>query len=277
MISVRNLVKKYYENIPKAGKQEKIVFKSLSVEFKRGEKVVIVGPSGSGKSTFLRCLNLLETPDGGEIWLDNKRISHLSVELYPELSGLKGRALEKKIKEYDKKDRIDINLARSKMGMVFQHFNLFNNLSVLENIMLAPMQLKRASQGEIKELALALLTRVGLYDKAHEYPARLSGGQKQRVAIARALAMKPEVMLFDEPTSALDPEMVGGVLELMKSVASEGMSMVCVTHEMGFAREVATRVLFMEGGNILEDAPPKEFFDAPKSERLQYFLSHIRH
>ncbi len=270
-------MKKYYENIPKAGKQEKIVFKSLSVEFKRGEKVVIVGPSGSGKSTFLRCLNLLETPDGGEIWLDNKRISHLSVELYPELSGLKGRALEKKIKEYDKKDRIDINLARSKMGMVFQHFNLFNNLSVLENIMLAPMQLKRASQGEIKELALALLTRVGLYDKAHEYPARLSGGQKQRVAIARALAMKPEVMLFDEPTSALDPEMVGGVLELMKSVASEGMSMVCVTHEMGFAREVATRVLFMEGGNILEDAPPKEFFDAPKSERLQYFLSHIRH
>lgn len=276
MISVRNLFKKYYD-YTKVGKQEKIVLNGLNVEFKRGEKVVIVGPSGSGKSTFLRCLNLLETPDSGEIWLDNKRISNLSVELYPELATLKGRALKKAILEYDEKHRIDINLARTKMGMVFQHFNLFNNLSVLENITLAPVELKRTTQNEAKELALALLARVGLYDKAHEYPVRLSGGQKQRIAIARALAMKPEVMLFDEPTSALDPEMVGGVLELMKSVANEGMSMVCVTHEMGFAREVATRVLFMEEGRILEDAQPQSFFETPKSERLQYFLSHIRH
>ncbi|WP_366936144.1 amino acid ABC transporter ATP-binding protein [Helicobacter sp.] len=274
-MSVRNLFKKY-EDYTKAGRQEKIVLNGLNVEFKPGEKVVIVGPSGSGKSTFLRCLNLLEKPDGGEIWLDNKRISALSVGLYPELLKLKGRALKKAILEYDKKHRIDINLARAKMGMVFQHFNLFNNLSVLENITLAPVRLKRATQSEAKELALALLARVGLSDKAHEYPVRLSGGQKQRIAIARALAMKPEVILFDEPTSALDIEMVGGVLELMKSVANEGMSMVCVTHEMGFAREVATRVLFMEGGNILEDSPPKEFFDNPKSERLQDFLSHIK-
>ncbi|TLD80303.1 amino acid ABC transporter ATP-binding protein [Helicobacter sp. MIT 11-5569] len=274
MISVRNLFKKYYEHTKT---QEKIVLNGLNIEFARGEKVVIVGPSGSGKSTFLRCLNLLEIPNSGEIWLDNQRISNLSVELYPELANLRGKILEKKIKDYDKKYRIDINLARAKMGMVFQHFNLFNNLTVLENITLAPVQLKRATQGEAKEIALALLSRVGLYDKAHEYPSRLSGGQKQRIAIARALAMKPEVMLFDEPTSALDPEMVGGVLDLMKSVASDGMSMVCVTHEMGFAREVATRVLFMEGGRILEDAEPKSFFDHPKSERLQYFLSHIRH
>ncbi|MBX7490165.1 amino acid ABC transporter ATP-binding protein [Helicobacter turcicus] len=278
MISVRNLVKKYYENVQiKSLRQEKIVFNGLNVDFKRGEKVVIVGPSGSGKSTFLRCLNLLESLDGGEIWLDNQRISNLSIEFYPELAKLKGWALEKAIREYDKKYRIDINLARTKIGMVFQHFNLFNNLTVLENITLAPVQLKRATQEEAKEQALALLARVGLYDKAHEYPSRLSGGQKQRIAIARALAMKPEVMLFDEPTSALDPEMVGGVLELMKSVANEGMSMVCVTHEMGFAREVATRVLFMEGGEILEDSAPKSFFNSPKSERLQYFLSHIKH
>lgn len=276
MISVRNLFKKYYENTH-TRTQEKIVLNGLNIEFARGEKVVIVGPSGSGKSTFLRCLNLLEIPNSGEIWLDNQRISNLSVELYPELANLRGKILEKTIKDYDKKYRIDINLARAKMGMVFQHFNLFNNLTVLENITLAPVQLKRATQGEAKEIALALLARVGLYDKAHEYPSRLSGGQKQRIAIARALAMKPEVMLFDEPTSALDPEMVGGVLDLMKSVASDGMSMVCVTHEMGFAREVATRVLFMEGGRILEDAEPQSFFDHPKSERLQYFLSHIRH
>ena len=173
--------------------------------------------------------------------------------------------------------KTNINLHRQKMGMVFQHFNLFNNLNVLENITLAPIQLKRASKSEAKEIALALLARVGLYDKAYEYPLRLSGGQKQRIAIARALAMKPEVILFDEPTSALDPEMVGGVLELMKSVANEGMSMICVTHEMGFAREVATRVLFMEAGKILEEGEPNEFFSHPKSERLRYFLSHIRH
>lgn len=276
MISVRKLVKKYYENGAKEGGSEKIVLNGLNVEFKRGEKIVIVGPSGSGKSTFLRCLNLLEIPDSGEIWLDKWRISELSVDLYPELANLKGKTLQLAIKEYDKKYRQDINEARAKMGMVFQHFNLFNNLNVIENITLAPVKLKKMSIGEAKEVALALLARVGLYDKAYEYPSRLSGGQKQRVAIARSLAMKPEVMLFDEPTSALDPEMVGGVLELMKSLAGEGMSMVCVTHEMGFAREVATRVLFMEGGKILEDSPPQSFFDSPKNERLQFFLSHIR-
>lgn len=276
MISVRKLVKKYYENGAKEGGGEKIVLNGLNVEFKRGEKIVIVGPSGSGKSTFLRCLNLLEIPDSGEIWLDKWRISELSVDLYPELANLKGKTLQLAIKEYDKKYRQDINEARAKMGMVFQHFNLFNNLNVIENITLAPVKLKKMSIGEAKEVALALLARVGLYDKAYEYPSRLSGGQKQRVAIARSLAMKPEVMLFDEPTSALDPEMVGGVLELMKSLAGEGMSMVCVTHEMGFAREVATRVLFMEGGKILEDSPPQSFFDSPKNERLQFFLSHIR-
>lgn len=276
MISVRKLVKKYYENDVKEGKNEKIVLNGLNAEFKRGEKIVIVGPSGSGKSTFLRCLNLLEIPDSGEIWLDNRRISELSIDLYPELANLKGKALQLAIKEYDKKYRQNINEARAKMGMVFQHFNLFNNLNVIENITLVPIKLKKMGVSEAKEAALALLARVGLYDKAYEYPSRLSGGQKQRVAIARSLAMKPEVMLFDEPTSALDPEMVGGVLELMKSLAGEGMSMVCVTHEMGFAREVATRVLFMEGGKILEDSPPQSFFDAPKNERLQFFLSHIR-
>ncbi|WP_301030720.1 amino acid ABC transporter ATP-binding protein [Helicobacter sp. UBA3407] len=276
MISVRNLVKKYYESGTKEDKSEKIVLNGLNVEFQRGEKVVIVGPSGSGKSTFLRCLNLLEIPDSGEIWLDNRRISEISIDLYPELANLKGKALNLAIKEYDKKDRQDINEARAKMGMVFQHFNLFNNLNVIENITLAPIKLKKMSVGEAKEVGLALLQRVGLYDKAYEYPSRLSGGQKQRVAIARSLAMKPEVILFDEPTSALDTEMVGGVLSLMKSLADEGMSMVCVTHEMGFAKEVATRVLFMEGGKILEDSPPMEFFDSPKNERLQYFLSHIR-
>nr|WP_276952970.1 amino acid ABC transporter ATP-binding protein [Helicobacter rodentium] len=265
-------MKKYQQS----DKKEKIVLKGLNVEFERGEKVVIVGPSGSGKSTFLRCLNLLEIPDSGEIWLDNRRISEICTDLYPKLVNLRGKQLQLAIQEYDKKDRQDINEARAKMGMVFQHFNLFNNLNVIENITLAPIKLKKMTANEAKETALALLARVGLYDKAYEYPSRLSGGQKQRVAIARSLAMKPEVMLFDEPTSALDPEMVGGVLDLMKSLADEGMSMVCVTHEMGFAKEVATRVLFMEGGKILEDSEPQSFFDSPKNERLQYFLSHIR-
>ncbi|MDA3967036.1 MULTISPECIES: amino acid ABC transporter ATP-binding protein [Helicobacter] len=268
MISVRNLVKQY---------NDKIVINNLSVEFKKGEKVVIIGPSGSGKSTFLRCLNLLEIPDLGEVWLDGKRISNISVNLYDELKSLKGSKLKSKIKEYDLKDRQDINEARSKMGMVFQHFNLFNNLNVLENITLAPIQLKKATKSEAVDIAKALLDKIGLSNKIYEYPLRLSGGQKQRIAIARALAMKPEVILFDEPTSALDPEMVGGVLELMKSVANEGMSMICVTHEMGFAKEVATRVLFMENGLILEDNNPTRFFNNPTNERLKYFLSHIRH
>ena len=268
MISVRGLVKQY---------NDKIVINNLNVEFKRGEKIVIIGPSGSGKSTFLRCLNLLEIPDFGEVWLDGRRISSISVNLYDDLKFLKGRKLKEKIKEYELRDRQDINEARSKMGMVFQHFNLFNNLNVLENIILAPVQLKKATKSEAIDIAKALLDKIGLSNKIYEYPSRLSGGQKQRIAIARALAMKPEVMLFDEPTSALDPEMVGGVLELMKSVANEGMSMICVTHEMGFAKEVATRVLFMENGFILEDGCPNSFFDNPKNERLQYFLSHIRH
>lgn len=268
MINVKGLVKQY---------GDKIVIDNLNVEFNKGEKVVIIGPSGSGKSTFLRCLNLLETPDLGEIWLDGRRISNLSVNLYPELSGLSSSNMKAKIKEYDLKYRQDINEARSKMGMVFQHFNLFNNLTVLENITLAPVQLKKATQTEAIEIAKALLDKIGLSSKIHEYPSRLSGGQKQRIAIARALAMKPEVILFDEPTSALDPEMVGGVLELMKSLANDGMSMICVTHEMGFAKEVATRVLFMENGLILEDNEPSKFFNNPSNERLQYFLSHIRH
>lgn len=267
MISVRKLLKQY---------GDKIVLKSLDVEFHKGEKVVIIGPSGSGKSTFLRCLNLLEIPNSGEIWLDNKRISKLSVNLYPELSGLKGAKLQAKIKEFDKKDRQNIDEARCKMGMVFQHFNLFNNLNVMENITLAPIKLKKNTQSEAQEIAKALLDKIGLYDKKDEYPSRLSGGQKQRIAIIRALAMKPEVMLFDEPTSALDPEMVGGVLELMKDLANEGMSMICVTHEMSFAKEVATRMIFMENGLILEDNEPISFFNNPQNERLKYFLSHIR-
>ncbi|MDE5591932.1 MAG: amino acid ABC transporter ATP-binding protein, partial [Helicobacter sp.] len=235
MIEVKELVKQY---------QQKIVLKAINVKFHQGEKVVVVGPSGSGKSTFLRCINLLETPDSGEIWFNNKRISNLSPNLYPELKNLSRASLREQIKIYDREFRQNIDEARSMMGMLFQHFNLFNNLSVLENITLAPVQLKRATLKEAQEIAESLLHRIGLYDKKDVYPSSLSGGQKQRIAIARALAMKPKVMLFDEPTSALDPEMVGGVLALMKELANEGMSMICVTHEMGFAKEVATRVLF---------------------------------
>lgn len=224
------------------------VLKGIDEHVSKGEKVVIVGPSGSGKSTFLRCINLLETPTQGEIWFDGQLIT-------------------------DKK--CDINKVRQKMGMVFQSFNLFPHLTVLRNITFAPMKLLGVSKAEAEERADALLARIGLLDKRLEYPARLSGGQKQRVAIVRALAMQPKVMLFDEPTSALDPEMVQEVLDLIKQLAQEEMTMVIVTHEMGFAKEIATRVLFMDEGRIVEQNPPEEFFSNPQSPRLKDFLSKV--
>ena len=239
MIDVKNLTKQFGENC---------VLRGITEHIDKGEKVVIVGPSGSGKSTFLRCLNLLEQPTGGEIWFEGEL-----------LNGKK----------------TDINRVRRKMGMVFQHFNLFPHLTILKNITLAPVKLKLQTQEKAEENALRLLDRIGLRDKAEEYPAMLSGGQKQRIAIVRALAMNPDLMLFDEPTSALDPEMVGEVLEVMKELAEDGMTMVVVTHEMGFAREVGTRVLFMDEGEIKEQAPPDEFFSSPKNPRLRDFLSKV--
>ena len=224
------------------------VLKGIDQKIEKGEKVVIVGPSGSGKSTFLRCLNLLEQPTEGKIWFEEEEITN---------------------------PKCDINRLRRKMGMVFQHFNLFPHLTVLQNITLAPVSLKLKSEEDARKSALALLERVGLSDKAETYPGQLSGGQKQRIAIVRALAMEPTVMLFDEPTSALDPEMVGEVLQVMKQLAEEGMTMIVVTHEMGFAREVANRVLFMDDGKVLEEAPPQEFFTSPKNPRLQDFLSRV--
>ena len=239
MIDVKNLHKSF-------GNHE--VLKGVNEHIEKGEKVVVIGPSGSGKSTFLRCLNLLEEPTGGEIIFEGQNITA--------------------------KDT-DINLVRRRMGMVFQQFNLFPHLTVKENIKLAPVKLKVMTDEEADKRALELLARVGLPDKADSYPAQLSGGQQQRIAIARALAMNPDVMLFDEPTSALDPEMVGEVLEIMKELADDGMTMVVVTHEMGFAREVATRVLFMDGGNIVEQNEPKEFFANPQHPRLKDFLSKV--
>ena len=208
----------------------------------------MIGPSGSGKSTFLRCLNLLETPTSGEIWFDGKLITD---------------------------PKVDIDKVREHMGMVFQNFNLFNNLSIMDNITLAPVKLKLMGKEEAKEKALSLLERVGLKEKADAYPSQLSGGQKQRIAIVRSLAMNPRVMLFDEPTSALDPEMVGEVLDVMKELAESGMTMVVVTHEMGFAREVGTKVLFMDEGVIMEENTPTEFFSNPQCQRLQDFLSKV--
>ena len=247
LIQVTDLQKHF-----KGGKQnqdEKIrALDGVSTEIHKGEVVVVIGPSGSGKSTFLRCLNLLELPTGGQILFDGVDIT-------------------------DK--NCNINLHRQKMGMVFQHFNLFPHMTILKNMTIAPMQLLHKSKEEAEKTALELLGRVGLADRANAYPSQLSGGQKQRVAIVRALAMQPEVMLFDEPTSALDPEMVGEVLEVMKELAQEGMTMVVVTHEMGFAREVGTRVLFMDGGHILEEGTPDEIFTHPKSERLQDFLAKV--
>ena len=224
------------------------VLKGINTEVQKGEVVVVIGPSGSGKSTFLRCLNLLETPTSGQILFDGQDITD---------------------------PKTDIDKHRQKMGMVFQHFNLFNNMTILRNMTLAPMTLLKKSKEDAEARALALLRRVGLEDKANAYPSQLSGGQKQRIAIVRALCMDPEVMLFDEPTSALDPEMVGEVLDVMKELAQDGMTMVVVTHEMGFAREVGSRVLFMDEGVIMEENEPHEFFANPKCERLQSFLAKV--
>ena len=224
------------------------VLNGIDYTINQGEKIVVIGPSGSGKSTFLRCLNLLEEPTGGEIWFDGTNITD---------------------------PQNDINKMRQKMGMVFQHFNLFPHMTVLDNITFAPIRLKMQTKAEAKENALRLLRRIGLEDKAGEYPNKLSGGQKQRIAIVRALAMNPEVMLFDEPTSALDPEMVGEVLDLIRELADEGMTMVIVTHEMGFAREVGTKVLFVDEGLIKEENTPEEFFSHPRNERLREFLSKV--
>lgn len=225
------------------------ILKGITTTVKKGEKVVIIGPSGSGKSTFLRCLNLLEHPTSGSIFLD----------------GVDLLTLKEK----------EVNHMRRNMGMVFQHFNLFPHLTIRKNITLAPVKLKIMTEKEAGEKAEQLLEKVGLSDKVDAYPSQLSGGQKQRIAIARALAMNPEVMLFDEPTSALDPEMVGEVLQLMKELAEDGMTMIVVTHEMGFAKEVASRVMFMDDGQILEEAPPAEFFSNPKNERTKLFLSKV--
>jgi polar amino acid transport system ATP-binding protein len=224
------------------------VLKGINQEIEKGEKVVIVGPSGSGKSTFLRCLNLLEQPTSGEIWFEGTQINV---------------------------PQCNISQLRQHMGMVFQHFNLFPHLTVMQNITLAPVTLKLKTPQEADKQAMQLLERVGLADKAEAYPVQLSGGQKQRIAIVRALAMNPDVMLFDEPTSALDPEMVGEVLQVMKELAADGMTMVVVTHEMGFAREAATRVLFMDDGQVLEEATPDNFFNHPQNARLQEFLSKV--
>ena len=239
MIDVRNLEKSFGDHKVLDGINEHIY---------PGEKVVVIGPSGSGKSTFLRCLNLLEEPTAGNITVDGVDITD---------------------------PKTDIDKIRQRMGMVFQQFNLFPHLTIKENIKLAPVTLKLMSDSEADQKAMELLERVGLPDKADAYPKQLSGGQQQRIAIARALAMNPEVMLFDEPTSALDPEMVGEVLQLMKELADDGMTMVVVTHEMGFAREVGTRVLFMDGGNIAEQNNPKDFFENPQNPRLQEFLSKV--
>ncbi len=240
-------VKIHIENLKKSfGKIE--VLKDINIDIHEGEVVVVIGPSGSGKSTFLRCLNRLESITSGNVIVNGEDIS-------------------------DK--HIDINKARENIGMVFQHFNLFPNMTTLENIMLAPVELKKMTKEEAREKALSLLKRVGLGDKAETYPQQLSGGQKQRVAIARALAMNPEIMLFDEPTSALDPEMVGEVLSVMKELAQAGMTMVCVTHEMGFAREVADRVIFMDGGYVVEEGTPEEVLKHPKHERTINFLNKV--
>ena len=250
MIEIKNLVKKF---------DGKDVLNGITTTIHEGEQVVVIGPSGSGKSTFIRCINCLEDPDGGSIIFDGEDLADM---------------------------KVDINIHRQNMGMVFQNFNLFNNKTVIENITLAPIEIhgkemkkfgmsKKEIVAHFNNKAIELLKRIGLEDKANVYPSTLSGGQKQRIAIIRALAMEPKVMLFDEPTSALDPEMVGEVLDLMKDLAKEKLTMVIVTHEMGFAREVASRVMFMNNGNIVEDGTPQEIFDHPQNERLQEFLAKV--
>ena len=239
MIVVKNLHKNF-EGLE--------VLKGVDLEVEKGERVVFIGPSGSGKSTFLRCLNMLEIPTSGEILFDGVSMTDPAT---------------------------DIDKMRQRMGMVFQHFNLFPNMTILKNLTLAPIRTKHLSKAQAEEKAMELLKRVGLADKANGYPAQLSGGQKQRVAIVRALCMDPEVMLFDEPTSALDPEMVGEVLDVMRELANSGMTMVCVTHEMGFAREVADRVLFLDGGKILEEGPPAQIFGDPQHPRTREFLNKV--
>ena len=308
VINVKNLYKTF--------DGEKMILQGINYEIKKGEKLVIIGPSGGGKSTFLRCLNLLEKPTYGEIWVKDRLITPVDPYLHfdvieasitygkmfkkyraenPDatdeelrnkiIAEIKkddlldekheGRAYNALMKEIYNNNYIQIDLARQKMGMVFQHFNLFPHMTVKENITFAPVKLKLKTPEEAAKRADELLERVGLSEKADAYPSQLSGGQKQRIAIVRALAMEPEVMLFDEPTSALDPEMVGEVLDLIMQLAAEGMTMVVVTHEMGFAKEVADRVLFMSDGIIEEEAPPAEFFGAPKSPRLVQFLKSV--
>ncbi len=289
VLSVKNLKKNFGDNS---------VLNGIDIEIFKGDVVAVVGPSGCGKSTFLRCLNLLEKPNGGEIIFQGdyvyKNTRKSTKEKYLELKNLLKtnkkneqlnseylqakeayETLKAEEKKVDKEIQKSLNLHRQKIGMVFQQFNLFANMTILKNITLAPMKLKGLTKEQAEEKALELLDKVGLKDRANDYPSALSGGQKQRVAIVRALAMEPDVMLFDEPTSALDPEMVGEVLNVMTALAKEGMTMVVVTHEMGFAREVANRIIFIHDGVIKEENTPKEFFNNPKDERLKEFLSKV--
>lgn len=306
MININNIYKTFDGGLQ--------VLKGVSCTIEQGEKVVIIGASGSGKSTLLRCMNLLEKPTFGEVWVDDKLITPVDPYLHKEViissktfqkmfensyqegmdkeeltnelikkikkedllhEGHEGKLYKKEMKKIYNENYVDVDLTRQNMGMCFQHFNLFNNLTVLENLTLAPVQLKLMTKEEATNKALELLGKIGLLDKKDEYPAKLSGGQKQRIAIVRSLCMNPKVMLFDEPTSALDPEMVKEVLNLMKSLATQGMTMVVVTHEMGFAKEFADRVIFMDNGVIAEEGTPKQIFENPQNPRLQTFLSKI--
>ena len=310
MIKINNIFKNF---------KNTQVLKGVSLDVKKGEKIVIIGSSGSGKSTLLRCMNLLETPTYGEVWLENKLLTPVDSYLHEDIIKLsntykkvyesiknekknisstrvekeaiklikkndllnekialkEGKEYNKAIKKFYKENHQDINIARQKMGMCFQNFNLFNNYTVIQNLILAPVELKLMTKEEATNRALKLLERIGLLDKKDNYVSSLSGGQKQRIAIARSLCMNPNVMLFDEPTSALDPEMVKEVLDLMKDLASTGMTMVIVTHEMGFAKEIADRVIFMDGGVICEQGTPEEIFEKPKTKRLKEFLKAV--